>query len=48
VGLGLADGGGGGIIAATDGIPAEANAATVLLMRAIVQCALLPERARAF
>jgi hypothetical protein len=48
VGLGLADGGGGGIIAATDGIPAEANAAIVLLMRTIVERALLPPRTRAF
>jgi hypothetical protein len=48
VGLGLADGGGGGIIAATDGIPVEASAAVVLLMRAIVERALLPPRTRAF
>ena len=48
VGLGLTDGGGGGVIAACDGIPAEANAAMVLLMRSIVERALLPERKRAF
>ena len=48
VGLGLADGGGGGIIAATDGIPVEANAAVVLLIQAIVQRALLPATPRAF
>ena len=48
VGLGLVDGGGGGAIAACDGIPAEANAAIVLLMRSIVERALLPSRARAF
>ena len=48
VGLGLADGGGGGIIASTDGIPVEANAAIVLLIRTIVERALLPPRSRAF
>lgn len=48
VGLGLTDGGGGGVIAACDGIPADANAAVVLLMRSIVERALLPERKRAF
>lgn len=48
VGLGLADGGGGGIIASTDGIPVEANAAIVLLMRSIVEGALLPAKSRAF
>jgi hypothetical protein len=48
VGLGLIDGGGGGAIAACDGIPAEASAAIVLLLRTIVERALLPPRARAF
>ena len=48
VGLGLADGGGGEIIAACDGIPARASAALVLLMRTIVERALEPPRQRAF
>ncbi len=48
VGLGLADGGGGGIIAACDGIPAVANAAMVLLLRTIIERALQPARARNF
>jgi len=48
VGLGLADGGGGGIIAACDGIPARTNAALVLVMRTIVERALEPARKRAF
>jgi hypothetical protein len=48
VGLGLTDGGGGGLIASCDGIPAEASAAVVLLMRSIVERALLPPKARAF
>lgn len=48
VGLGLADGGGGGIIAACDGIPAKANAAMVELIKAVVQRFLDTPRARAF
>ncbi|MDQ6829473.1 MAG: DUF4392 domain-containing protein, partial [Gemmatimonadota bacterium] len=48
IGLGLVDGGGGGAIAACDGIPADANAAIVLLMRTIVERALLPPRPRPF
>ncbi len=48
VGLGLSDGGGGGIIAACDGIPSRASAALVLLMRTIVERALEPARTRAF
>jgi hypothetical protein len=48
VGLGLSDGGGGGIIAACDGIPSRASAALVLLMRTIVERALEAPRARAF
>jgi len=48
VGLGLADGGGGGTIAACDGIPAAANAAIVLLLRTIAERALLPPRTRGF
>ena len=48
VGLGLVDGGGGGLIAACDGIPADANAALVLLMRNIVEQTLAPPRVRTF
>ncbi|MFI5012385.1 MAG: glutamate cyclase domain-containing protein [Hyphomicrobiales bacterium] len=48
VGLGLTDGGGGGVIAACDGIPAAANAALVLVMRTIVEKALEPPRMRKF
>lgn len=48
VGLGLADGGGGGIIAACDGIPAAGNAAMVTLLQVIVRRFLDTPRARAF
>jgi hypothetical protein len=48
VGLNLTDGGGGGQIAACDGIPAAANAAMVTLIRAVVQRFLDPPRARPF
>ena len=48
VGLGLMDGGGGGAIPWCDGIPAEASAAIVLLMRNIVERTLEDPRARAF
>ena len=48
IGLGLVDGGGGGRVAFCDGIPAEANAAVVLLMRNIVEQTLAPARVRRF
>ncbi|WP_458098129.1 glutamate cyclase domain-containing protein [Roseomonas sp. WA12] len=48
VGLGLADGGGGGIIPSCDGIPAKANAAMATLLQAVVQRYLDPPRVRAF
>lgn len=48
VGLGLIDGGGGGAVAWCDGIPAEANAALVLLVRNIVEQALEEPRERPF
>ncbi len=48
VGLGLVDGGGGDRIAACDGIPADSNAALVLLMRNIVERTLEAPRLRTF
>lgn len=48
VGLGLVDGGGGGAIPWCDGIPAEASAAVVLLMRNIVERTLEAPRVRKF
>ncbi len=48
VGLGLVDGGGGGAIPWCDGIPAEANAAYVTMMRNIVERTLEPPRLRKF
>jgi hypothetical protein len=48
VGLGLADGGGGGIVARCDGIPAKANAAMATLLEAVVARYLEPPRARGF
>ena len=48
VGLGLVDGGGGGLIPACDGIPADANAALVRLMQNIVEQTLAPPRVRTF
>ncbi len=48
VGLGLIDGGGGGAVAATDGIPAESCAALVHLVRNTVERALETPRERAF
>ncbi len=48
VGLGLIDGGGGGAVAACDGIPAEASAAVVHLVRNIVERALEAPRERPF
>lgn len=48
VGLGLIDGGGGGAIAATDGIPAAASAAVVHVLRTIVEQALMEPRTRPF
>jgi hypothetical protein len=48
VGLGLIDGGGGGAIAACDGIPAAASAAVVHLLRNIVAQALQAPRPRPF
>lgn len=48
VGLGLVDGGGGGAIPWCDGIPADANAAVVLLMRNIVERTLEAPRLRKF
>ena len=48
VGLGLVDGGGGGLIAWCDGIPAEANAAVVSLLRNIVLRTLESPRLRTF
>lgn len=48
VGLGLVDGGGGGAIPWCDGIPAEANAAIVLLMKNIVERTLEAPRLRKF
>ena len=48
VGLGLIDGGGGGAVPWCDGIPAEASAALVLLVRNIVERALEQPRERAF
>jgi len=48
VGLGLSDGGGGGAIPWCDGIPAEASAAMVLLMRNIVERTLEDPSARPF
>jgi D-glutamate cyclase len=48
VGLGLSDGGGGGAIPWCDGIPAEASAAMVLLMRNIVERTLEDPLARPF
>ena len=48
VGLGLVDGGGGGAIPWCDGIPAEASAAVVLLMRNIVERTLEAPRIRRF
>ena len=48
VGLGLVDGGGGGAIPWCDGIPAEASAAIVLLMRNIVERTLDDPSARPF
>lgn len=48
VGLGLIDGGGGGAVAACDGIPAESCAALVHLVRHTVEQALEAPRERAF
>ncbi|NKB55411.1 MAG: DUF4392 domain-containing protein [Alphaproteobacteria bacterium] len=48
VGLGLIDGGGGGAIAACDGIPADSCAALVHLVRNTVERALETPRERAF
>lgn len=48
VGLGLTDGGGGGVIADCDGIPAKANAAVVTLLNAIAARYLAAPRARPF
>ena len=48
VGLGLVDGGGGGLIPWCDGIPADANAALVRLMQNIVERTLEPPRVRTF
>ncbi len=48
VGLGLIDGGGGGAVAACDGIPAEASAAVVHLVQNIVERALEAPRERPF
>jgi hypothetical protein len=48
VGLGLADGGGGGIIADCDGIPARANAAMVTLLNNIAGRYLDAPRQRGF
>jgi len=48
VGLGLTDGATGRRIAVCDGVPAEANAAYVLLLRNIVARALEPRFVRAF
>ncbi len=48
VGLGLIDGGGGGAVAACDGIPAEASAAVVHLVQNIVERALEEPRERPF
>ncbi|MGG5819481.1 glutamate cyclase domain-containing protein [Falsiroseomonas sp. HW251] len=48
VGLGLTDGGGGGVIAECDGIPAVANAAVVTLLNNIAARELDPPRARGF
>jgi hypothetical protein len=48
VGLGLIDGGGGGAVAACDGIPAESSAALVHLVRNTVERALEMPRERAF
>ena len=48
VGLGLVDGGGGDRIAWCDGIPADANAALVRLMRNIVERTLEAPRVRTF
>lgn len=48
VGLGLVDGGGGERIPWCDGIPAEANAALVLLMKNIVERTLEGPRVRTF
>ncbi|MDP6707390.1 MAG: DUF4392 domain-containing protein [Alphaproteobacteria bacterium] len=48
VGLGLIDGGGGGAVPWCDGIPAEASAAMVLLVRNIVERVLEEPRERPF
>jgi hypothetical protein len=48
VGLGLVDGGGGGLIPWCDGIPVDANAALVRLMQNIVQRTLESPRVRNF
>ena len=48
VGLGLVDGGGGGLIPWCDGIPAESNAAVVTLLRNIVLRTLEAPRIRTF
>ncbi len=48
LGLGLIDGGGGGAVAATDGIPAEASGAVVHLLRNIVERTLEAPRERPF
>ncbi len=48
VGLNLTDGGGGGQIAACDGIPAKANGAMATLIQAVVQRFLDPPRVRPF
>ena len=48
VGLGLVDGGGGGLIPWCDGIPAESNAAVVTLLQNIVLRTLEAPRIRTF
>jgi hypothetical protein len=48
VGLGLSDGGGGGVIPDCDGIPATANAAIVKLLNSIVTLYLDAPRQRSF
>lgn len=48
VGLGLTDGGGGGIIPVCDGIPADCNAAIVRLVRNIVAKYLAEPKSRPF